>query len=387
MTNSRLAIACGIATPLLLLSFCGSAPAAPISGGYTAQEKGDIIYLRLTQVQNNLTGYFQLVTADDSSRTGYRIHRLDLTGSVVGSGLTFTFNNGQWDGRLDGGSLNFVFPTAQGQIGKIVFRPVSVAGWNEAVTAFEYHRTQLRQQQARAVLIQQLLQDWNKASTLLRNTQHLLADEQRELDKADTQLATAKLELEAANQNLTAADAAESLPQLERDQAHDRTQEAQSATDIAAQPIANQTQEKVSNKTLWRFYAAQTNESNADYKQWTAKQAINRSSAVIETTLTRVANDSYQLIKLGVNPPLKALNIPAPNFYKPSVVAIGVVMRDQVQIVRRAGSTTMQVLFTCASGEQVRIVGKLGEWYCVLMADDSLGCILAEKVSIAWRKL
>lgn len=79
-------------------------------------------------------------------------------------------------------------------------------------------------------------------------------------------------------------------------------------------------------------------------------------------------------------------SLPAPNFQNPTVCAIGRVNQDGAQLVRRAGSDAMQVLYTCPAGQNIGIVGQMGEWYCVMMADNSLGCILVDRVNLVWQR-
>ncbi|HET6384467.1 MAG TPA: C40 family peptidase [Armatimonadota bacterium] len=76
--------------------------------------------------------------------------------------------------------------------------------------------------------------------------------------------------------------------------------------------------------------------------------------------------------------------LPPPDFNHLSVIAVGNVNEDGAQIVRRAGPSSMTVLFTCARGQSIGIVGQLGQWYCVEMADASLGCILVNRVNVTW---
>jgi cell wall-associated NlpC family hydrolase len=83
--------------------------------------------------------------------------------------------------------------------------------------------------------------------------------------------------------------------------------------------------------------------------------------------------------------PAVQATLPAPDFSHLTAVAIGAINQDGVQLERRSGDG-VQILYTCRSGQNIGIAGQIGEWYCVIMADNTLGCVLAERVDLIWQR-
>ena len=75
-----------------------------------------------------------------------------------------------------------------------------------------------------------------------------------------------------------------------------------------------------------------------------------------------------------------------PDFSHITVQAIGVINTDGAQIVRRVGGAGIKVLYTCSAGQNLGVAGQMGDWLCVVMADNSLGCVLADRVNLTWQR-
>ena len=74
--------------------------------------------------------------------------------------------------------------------------------------------------------------------------------------------------------------------------------------------------------------------------------------------------------------------LPSPDFSHVTALAVGATNADGVQIVRRVGGDTVKVLYTCPAGQELGVAGQIGAWYCVVMADHSLGCVLVDRVTL-----
>ncbi len=116
---------------------------ADMTGSYMSRQPTWIGYLRLTQTNSKVTGYFQYVYAD--SRNITQIRRSDLHGTVSGNTIAVKLDSFLGYGGKDaggikrGGKVILEFPTTNGRVETYTFSTVTTQAWNQAVTVFQRH--------------------------------------------------------------------------------------------------------------------------------------------------------------------------------------------------------------------------------------------------------
>lgn len=134
---------------LVALVFLQSSCSANMTGGYMLSAPDNLLYLRITQISNKLTGYMQSVEASDLRATsGFVAKQFSIAGDVSGTSFSLGHNIeaiwgaaiGPYEGSFRSGNIVLQSPSADGRTITAVFRPASTTAWNQAVASFKQKR-------------------------------------------------------------------------------------------------------------------------------------------------------------------------------------------------------------------------------------------------------
>lgn len=105
-----------------------------VTGGYSSVTSSSLVYVRLTQTGNSLTGYIQTLQESDLWGAGYEARTQSVSGQIEGKNFVL---NSVMQGTTMGPSLRLEFPGADGRSSNIVVSPMSLFAWNAHVSKFE----------------------------------------------------------------------------------------------------------------------------------------------------------------------------------------------------------------------------------------------------------
>jgi len=114
-----------------------------INGGYSAANSTSLLYVRLTQTGNELTGYIQTLQATDKD-PGYATETKQVSGQIDGKAFVV---NSIIQGSVQGDKLKIEFPTSNGQSTSVTLLPTSLKAWNATAEKFKskfYARVNVR---------------------------------------------------------------------------------------------------------------------------------------------------------------------------------------------------------------------------------------------------
>jgi hypothetical protein len=262
----------------ILVSQCvGSRQAlASITGGYSYSDASGLIYLHLMQTGSQLTGYMEIVTADEASATGYTAKRVDnIVGTISNAsislrvnqllGLSSTFT----DIAVHSGYLVMEMPSQGGSITQFRMLTTSVGRWNKMVAKFEdrrkVHANRVSLHNTIANQLTGANRDWEDAT----NEQ---SSDQSELESAKAALISAQTSLEKAKV---------------------RQSKAQDALAKAKETAADKHKLADETKTGDDLYAA----SSADYDVSSAEYDVNSATQDVTSAQHDVNNESDSINK------------------------------------------------------------------------------------------
>lgn len=120
---------------LMLLSMVPVA-AGDLTGIYVAQTNGTVAFFNLTDQSGYLTGYYQVVAADQSSSDGVRRNNFSVSGSISGSRAVLTVGSSyHWTADVGWNGFTVGVPMNTGQISEVFYRRSSVSEVNRLVAS------------------------------------------------------------------------------------------------------------------------------------------------------------------------------------------------------------------------------------------------------------
>lgn len=122
---------------------------ADLTGGYVNKDSSTLMYLRITQVGRQVSGFMQTIRADYRTATGTNAQTAEFIGEADGGSFTI---HGDTMNRLFGGSIvrcagtktsngvRLSFPNASGYVGMSTFARCSEGEWNKTLSRFNQDR-------------------------------------------------------------------------------------------------------------------------------------------------------------------------------------------------------------------------------------------------------
>lgn len=183
--------------PLLCLTCISCSDPNNPPDGYLDAGPTYVIFVQFTETGQRLTGHLQVVTEANTVPPTTQTASTPFTGTLNGSSVTLVLDKGlgleaSITGKLSGGTLSLMAPTADGHLVNGILKASSMQDYNKAVDALQKKVNQEDQQyyngQATATSAQNAA---DAASTAVSATQVAQQNEQNAVSQANSQLGNA----------------------------------------------------------------------------------------------------------------------------------------------------------------------------------------------------
>lgn len=199
----------------LFASLCLSClVAADLTGGYMCRAKDYIVFVRLTQLKDNITGFMTIASyVPGEGLPAVSTYR--LKGAVAGKAFSLVRDGGEGsrrsvEGKVMPTGLEATMPTDDGYVVSMNLRPATDAAWNKLVEAFgeecttRFFRNRWRSTieqwvancDSQASQAENLIKDHNKT---IDETQRKIVETNAEVKKLETQQAELKAKAEESD--------------------------------------------------------------------------------------------------------------------------------------------------------------------------------------------
>ncbi len=368
----------------LLASIFVATAAHAQTGGYMASRPDYLGYLRITRTGNAVKGYLQQVYADNNP-SGYSTRRDDIIGTSSDGTVMLKINSflghgtHELDGDLRNGKLYLSYPTANGQVMKLTFAPVTVDGWNAAVGRFQRQRTVVqlrravnaateRQRWHNQLIRAQLIQDFTRAHQTLNEAAPALIKWEEKVELAQAAVMTTQAAQEAAKR--AHADAKQAYETKKQD--YQATKSQRTADENERQYATLEREYDQVGKVYDLISPAYDKWTNAKQALSEAKSAYNQDWAIFLRAGQQVAQARREMGTLGPLP--IEFHVEAGMNASPAA--------DELNVYRRFMDGHTMLLTTLPKDTPFTVAVADGDWYALILNDKRLGWVKAGDVKV-----
>ncbi len=278
-----------------------SLAASSFDGIFTHATPSQVEYFSLTEVGNQVSGFYYAIAADSRLIEGLKESRINISG--ISDGNTVNFREGQgdfsstlgWAARASWNGFNLSFPTNGGYLNEEKFTRSSASDLNIAISSL---RQSVGQRQAYEATVEQSI----KARNALQSAQNQLAHDLAQRPEYLQAMIKAKAELRKAQGELDHANSVAATKQAEYDDAKQKADEANDTAETPDEHTRVNDLRLIENDRNVQLFTAKTDVFNAKSDTYNAQNNLNSAHRALSSldsqivTLHQVINRISQYI-------------------------------------------------------------------------------------------